>query len=87
MFYFCSTGGWYRTIVEQTNRESLGAPQSPNPINPLSPIPFLIHPFHPLSLSYTYHLSIPSYYHLFLFRLITKLYIVIINTTYSVFII
>ena len=49
MFYFCSTGGWYRTIVEQTNRERLGAPQSPNPINPLSPItpypPFSILPY------------------------------------------
>ena len=45
--------------------------QSPFPNHPL---PSLFHP----SLSYTYHLSIPSYYHLFLFRLNTKLYIVII---------
>ena len=58
MFYFCSTGGWYRTIVEQTSRGRLGAPQSPNPINPLSPIPFLIPPLfipYPIHTIYLFH--------------------------------
>lgn len=49
-FIFVVPGGWYRTAVERASLDGLGAPQHPNPHNPLSQSPPIIHPLPPLIL-------------------------------------